>query len=116
MDLSKKLKELRIEAKISQSELARRAGISQSYYNEIESGKPKVKCPIETLNAICEALNVSLSEFFAEETEDTEIPDELKKYDVELIKVLKNHKLTPEETKRLIKVVKALYADENNRD
>lgn len=43
-----KIKEIRVDKKLSQKELARKAGISQSYLSELESNK---KSP--TLRQLC---------------------------------------------------------------
>lgn len=55
-----KIKDVRIEKKLAQIELARRAGISQSYLSELESNK---KSPtLRQLCKIADALGVHPSE------------------------------------------------------
>lgn len=67
-EIGKKIEMLRKQKDYSQHKLAVEAGVSPSYIPDIEKG---IKCPtVETLDNICFALNVSLSEFFSEkETE-----------------------------------------------
>ena len=71
IEVGKKVRELREQAGITQNALATRAGIAPSYIPAIEQGK---KCPtVQTLSYICDALNISLSEFFNDATEQKEI-------------------------------------------
>ena len=66
MDISKHIAELRKQQNISTNKLANKAGVSQSYLREIELG---LKNPtIEVLSYICYALNISLKNFFTEDT------------------------------------------------
>lgn len=67
-EIGQKIKRLRIEKNFTQHKLAVEAGISPSYIPEIEKG---VKCPtIETLDSICFALNISLSDFLCEKEKE----------------------------------------------
>lgn len=65
MDVAARIIQLRKKRGITTNKLANLAGISQSYLREIELGcrNPTV----ETLSYFCEALGISLSEFFCEE-------------------------------------------------
>ena len=65
MDLSKRIVQLREIRGISTNKLANKAGISQSYLREIELGSKNPT--IEILSYICEALNISLSQFFSDQ-------------------------------------------------
>lgn len=58
--LGKRIKALRLEKKISQTELAYRCGFDKSNYNTIESGKRNLT--IVSLLKITKALDVSLNE------------------------------------------------------
>ena len=61
-----RIKTLREEKGWTKGTLATRAGVSPSYIPVLESGE---KCPtVETLDAICFALGITLAEFFAEKT------------------------------------------------
>lgn len=67
MDVGQRIKHFRTTKKYSVNKLANLAGISQSYLREIELGNKKPT--VEILSYICEALNISLCEFF----DDTKI-------------------------------------------
>ena len=64
MDLSKRIVELREMQSISTNKLANKAGISQSYLREIELGNKNPT--VEILSYICDALNISLTQFFSD--------------------------------------------------
>ena len=55
----RKVRDLRNQYNMSQSELARRAGISQSLLSDIESGK--VNPTIKTLTKLAKALKVPIT-------------------------------------------------------
>lgn len=59
MDTGKKIKQLRKEKKITQSELGKRMGISQQQIAQYENGKLKPK--LETLHRIADALQIPRS-------------------------------------------------------
>ena len=63
-----KMKFKRIELNISQTELARRAGVTRQTIGLIEAGEfnPSIKLCI----AICRALNVTLNDIFWEDEEN----------------------------------------------
>ena len=117
MNIAEKLARLRKDAGLSQKEIAQRAGISQSYYNEIEKGKDKIRCPIDTLGKICKAFNMSISKFL-DETEDEPVliqgnglPQELQDVDVECISILKsalNEGLSYEDIKEILEVARKI--------
>ena len=69
-----KIREIRIEKKISQLELANIANFSQSFLANVESGKKKPS--LLTILRIAEALNVNPREFFPKTT--TNSKEELK--------------------------------------
>lgn len=100
MEIGKKLKQLRIKADMKQEDLAKKAGISQGYYSEIERGKEKVKCPIDTLDSICKALGISLSEFFKDDKEmlKSYLPPEY----VDMVKYAEEKRVSPEQLKAVI--------------
>lgn len=60
ISLGKKIKEIRLSKKISQTEIAYRCGFDKSNYNTIESGKRNPT--ITSLLKIAKALNVQLIE------------------------------------------------------
>lgn len=66
MDIGKKITYFRQQKGYSVNKLANLAGISQSYLRDIELGKKNPT--VEILSYICEALNISLRDFFDDET------------------------------------------------
>lgn len=62
MDVGKRIIELREKRGISTNKLANLAGITQSYLRNIEIGKTNPT--VEMLEYICEALNISIRDFF----------------------------------------------------
>lgn len=59
-DLGGKIRKLRLQKRMSQSELAQKAGVAQSTLSYLESGK---KMPqFDTLSALCKGLGVSVLE------------------------------------------------------
>lgn len=67
-EIGRKIEKLRKERNMSQYQLAMDAGLSTSYIPDLEKG---LKCPtVETLDAICYALRVTLSEFFSQSNEN----------------------------------------------
>lgn len=68
-EIGKKIERLRKERKMSQYQLANDAGLSASYIPDLEKG---LKCPtVETLDNICFALQISLSDFLTESEGDS---------------------------------------------
>lgn len=90
MDIGKRIRNLREAKKLKVTELARKSFISQPYLSDIEKGKAQPS--IDTLKAICEILEISLSDFFGE----------LTKFSPHAIQLLNNtKKLTDEELESL---------------
>lgn len=90
METGKRITYFRTQKNYSVNKLANLAGISQSYLRDVELGNKNPA--IEILSYICEALNVSLKEFF-----DDNLPTQIK--DDPLIG--KIYKLTPKQKKAL---------------
>lgn len=62
-NIGRRIKEIRMfELKISQDELASRIGWDRTFLSKVESGKQNLT--IENLYAVCNALGVTLSDFF----------------------------------------------------
>ena len=64
MDVAKRITQLRTAKNITVNKLANTAGLSQGFVRQIELGKQNPT--VESLSLICEALNISLSDFFLE--------------------------------------------------
>ncbi|MBQ6727956.1 MAG: helix-turn-helix transcriptional regulator [Clostridia bacterium] len=71
MDILEKIDVLRKERGWSINYLAMEAGLTQSTVNNLYSRKTEPK--LSTLRAICGAFNISLAEFFKEESADDEL-------------------------------------------
>jgi transcriptional regulator with XRE-family HTH domain len=89
-----KIQRLRMEKGYSMCKLAKLSGISQTGYNHIELRKTDMN--VQTLQKICDALEISMSEFFNEPIEH--IPDKQQWYLVALLAPNDNiiKKLVPE--------------------
>lgn len=71
MDVGKKLKSIRLIRNISQRELAKRAGVTNSTISMIE--KNSVSPSISSLKKVLNGIPISLVEFFSEEDAEEEI-------------------------------------------
>ena len=71
-----KIQRLRMEKGYSMNKLAKLSGISQTGYNHIEQRKTDMN--VQTLQKICDALEISMRDFFDESVEH--IPDRQKVY------------------------------------
>lgn len=71
-NIGKRIKELRELAKLESRDLAEKIEVSPSYMSLLENNKRP--CSLERLNSICEALGITLEDFFnTKENEKTEI-------------------------------------------
>jgi len=75
MNIGNRITELRKELGYTTNKLARLAGVSQSYLRDIELGNKKPGTDI--LERICDALNVTLAEFFSTSTKRSALVDRL---------------------------------------
>ena len=71
MDISKRLSALRKQCGYTQNGLAERAGVSQTHLRRVELGEADIT--ISHLQLICDALGISLKEFFNDESDDNEV-------------------------------------------
>ncbi len=97
MDVAKRITELKNQKSLTTNKLANMSGISQSFLREVEAGTKKPT--VETLGYICDALEISLKDFFDEGSEDKFYRDEL---------AVQISKLNPEQRKSLIEFLKKL--------
>lgn len=70
MTIGEKIKDLRKLNNLTQVELAKKSNISRSYLADIE--KDRYTASLETLKSIAQSLNVPVSTFLDEETENKE--------------------------------------------
>lgn len=75
MDISKRIAYFRTTKGYSVNKLANLSGISQSYLRDIELGNKNPT--VETLSFVCDALGITLKEFFDEQTEKQLLTDPL---------------------------------------
>ena len=66
MDVGKRIVFLRNLQGLTTTKLAYKAGLAQSHLRDIELGKKNPT--VETLSYICDALDISMSDFFQERT------------------------------------------------
>lgn len=71
MDISKRLISLRTQCGYTQNGLAERAGVSQSHLRRVELGEADIT--VGHLQLLCDAMNISLREFFEEASATDEI-------------------------------------------
>ena len=71
MDVSNRLRTLREQCGFTQNGLAEYAGVSQSHLRRVELGQADIT--VSHLQFLCDAMNVSLSEFFAEPSDGDEL-------------------------------------------
>ena len=71
MDISKRLIALREQCSYTQNGLAERDGVSQPHLRRVERGEADIT--VGHLQLLCDAMNVSLKEFFSEESDENEI-------------------------------------------
>ena len=77
MEISKRLIELRKRCGYTQNGLAERAGVSQSHLRRVELGQSDIT--VSHLELLCDAMSISLKEFFDEATNEDEISVALSK-------------------------------------
>lgn len=75
MDVGARITRLRTAKHYTVNKLATLAGISQSYLRDVELGNKNPT--VEVLSYVCDALGISLSEFFDDEAERKLISDPL---------------------------------------
>jgi transcriptional regulator with XRE-family HTH domain len=97
MDIAGRVKFFREKKGITINKLANIAGVSQSFLREIELSKKKPT--VDTLSEICNALGITLKEFFDDATLSPAPDDGLS----EAI-----FKLSPEQRKRLAEFIKSM--------
>ena len=71
MDVSKRLISLREKCGFTQNGLAERAGVSQTHLRRVELGQADIT--VGHLQLLCDAMGISLSEFFKDESDIDEV-------------------------------------------
>ena len=74
MDIGKRIVEFRLKAGITTNKLAYMCGLSQSFLRSVEIGEKNIS--VSNLSIICNALNITMYDFFNTESE-TPVDDNL---------------------------------------
>ena len=93
MDISKRLISLRQKCGYTQNRLAEWAGVSQSHLRRVELGQADIT--VSHLELLCDAMNITLKEFFDDSTGDDELAVALSK-------------LSPKQKKLLLAFIESL--------
>lgn len=93
MDISKRLISLRQKCGYTQNRLAEWAGVSQSHLRRVELGQADIT--VGHLELLCDAMNISLKEFFDDSTGEDELAVALSK-------------LSPKQKKLLLAFIESL--------
>lgn len=100
MNIGDKIKSLRLLNKLTATQLAKDIGITRQYLSHLENNS---KTPsFDMLEKICQAFNITLSDFFNDGTEPLALTPELKG----LLDHAKD--LTPEQLELLSKFIKSI--------
>ena len=68
MDIGQRIKDLKEKKNMTTNALANKAGVSQSYLRDVELGKKNPT--VEMLSYICDALGISLYNFFTDDIQN----------------------------------------------
>ena len=71
MDVSKRIIALRERCGLTQNGLAERAGVSQTHLRRVELGQADIT--VGHLQLLCDAMSISLNDFFSEDVDSDEI-------------------------------------------
>ena len=93
MDVGKRLLELRDRCWLTQNGLAEKAGVSQTHLRRVELGQADIT--VGHLQLLCDAMGITLQDFFNTEAENDELSIALSK-------------LTPKQKKLLIAFIESL--------
>ena len=77
MNYGERIRQLRKQCKISAEKLGNEIGLSQSMTSKIENNERNLD--IHVVKTICNALNLTLAEFFAEPAEQEDISPEVRR-------------------------------------
>ena len=91
MEIGKRIAFFRTAKHYTVNKLATKAGISQSYLRDVELGKKNPT--VETLSYLCDALGISLCDFFNDSTQIALTDNPL---------IAKIYQLTPEQRNSLL--------------
>lgn len=96
-----RIKELRIERSLSQEKLALNAGITPAYLGLLERGKRNATVVI--IEKLCDALHVSLADFFSVADKCTPVQNEV---GIQIMHQISD--LSPDEQEAVLQIVKSV--------
>ena len=97
MDTAQRIRFFREQKGMTVNKLANQAGISQSFLRDVELGSKKPT--VETVSLLCEALGITLGDFFNDETPSALMDNDL---------LQQIYRLTPDQQDSLKSFLKAL--------
>ena len=77
MDVGKRIISLREQCGFTQNRLAERAGVSQTHLRRVELGQADIT--VGHLQLLCDAMSISIQDFFKEENNSDEMSSALSK-------------------------------------
>lgn len=112
----KRLKELRLQNKLTQQQVAKAIGKTYQAYSYYENGKRDPDT--ETLKLLAELFNVSTDYLLESDinTENKKIPKDLKKILEEEEVTLNGRMVSEEEKEQMLRVLEALYWDAKEKN
>lgn len=104
-DIGEKLKAIRLQRGLSQSQVGNKLDFNYTYLSKIENGQiPSLKL----LKKLADFYNISVAELFGEEVS---VPNELKEIGVDYISIakeLKEKEISPEQMHEIMKMVEMI--------
>ncbi|GGI58476.1 helix-turn-helix domain-containing protein [Winogradskyella haliclonae] len=88
LNIAEALESIRLERGVNKKEFSRQCGISNTYYSDILNRGTSLN--VETLNKICESLEIPLDVFFFKALNEDTIKDPTKKKLIKEIRPLMN--------------------------
>lgn len=106
-DIGQRIHELRSCRKLSQEQLALRSNITTTYLGLIERN---LKNPtLKVVEQLCDALDISLADFFAQTKEDISQPDD---FSLQILSQISS--CTEDEKKMLLRIIRDLIRFKEN--
>ena len=102
-NVGNRLREIRVSKGLSQEHVAHIANVTPAYFGQVERGTKNVT--VRTLEKICNALNISLAEFFSPaQREDKDIDN----ISMQIVNQLNNK--TDFDKQKILKIVKLVFS------
>ena len=107
-NVGNRLKEIRTNKGFSQEQVANNANVTPAYFGQVERGEKNVT--VLTLGKICDAMNVSLSEFFSPAHKDNNNIDDVS---MQIINQLFNK--SDFEKQKILKLIKLVFSTQDKK-